>query len=72
MTMILDDLYASEIDFRIATNWDAGWSVALGNEYGGFVAETNVDSFDGACEWLRAAAIQHYPNSEFARTAGRT
>ena len=31
--MILDDLYNSEINFKIATDWDAGWTVALGNEY---------------------------------------
>jgi hypothetical protein len=47
--MILDDLYNSEINFKIATDWDAGWTVALGNEYSGFVAETNVRTFDDAC-----------------------
>ena len=66
--MTLDDLYASEINFKIATDWDAGWSVALGHDYGGFVAET-VATFDEACEWLRLSAIKHYPNSDFARLA---
>jgi disulfide oxidoreductase YuzD len=26
-----------------------------------------VTTFDEACEWLRAAAIRHYPDSDFAR-----
>ena len=68
--MILDDLYSSEINFKIATDWDAGWNVALGNEYSGFVAQTNVRSFDDACKWLRAEAIKHFPDSDFARAAG--
>jgi hypothetical protein len=65
--MILDELYASEVNFQIATDWDAGWTVALGNDYSGFVAKTNVATFDEACEWLRSAAIKHYPDSAFAR-----
>jgi hypothetical protein len=67
--MILDDLYASEINFKIATDWDGGWTVALGNEYSGFVAETTVATFDAACHWLRAEAIKRYPDSEFAKAA---
>jgi hypothetical protein len=49
-SMILDDLYKSEINFKIATDWDAGWNVSLGNEYGGFVAETSVRTFDEALQ----------------------
>jgi hypothetical protein len=26
IAMILDDLYASEINFKIATDWDGGWN----------------------------------------------
>jgi hypothetical protein len=67
--MILDDLYNSEINFKIATDWDAGWTVALGSDYSGFVAQANVRTFDEACKWLRAEAIKCFPDSAFARAA---
>ncbi len=69
--MLLDDLYASEINFKIATDWDSGWTDALGNEYSGFGAEANVATFQEACDWLRAEAIKRYPDSEFAQAAAR-
>src|SRR6185295_1565427 len=59
--MILYDRYTSEINFRIETDWNAGYKVALGDEYSGYVAETTVGTFDQACAWLRDAAINHYP-----------
>jgi hypothetical protein len=68
--MILDDLYTSEINFRIETDWNAGYKVALGDEYSGYVAETTVGTFDQACAWLRTAAISHYPHSDIARASG--
>jgi hypothetical protein len=49
---------------RISMRW------ALGNEYRGFVAQTNVRTFDDACKWFRAEAIKHFPDSDFARAAG--
>jgi len=67
--MILDDLYNSEINFKIATDWDAGWTVALGSDYSGSVAQANVRTFDEACKWLRAEAIKWFPASDFARAA---
>jgi len=68
--MILDDLYASEINFRIESDWGAGYSVALGTEYSGYVAQATVGTFDQACEWLREAAIRYYPHSDVARASG--
>ena len=68
--MILDDLYASEINFRIEADWDAGYRVELGTDHSGYVARTTVGTFDQACEWLRATAIRHYPHSDIARGAG--
>ncbi len=65
--MILDDLYTSEISFRIETDWNAGYKVALGDELSGYVAEATVGTFGQACEWLRSAAISHYPHSDLAR-----
>jgi hypothetical protein len=38
--MILDDLYASEINYTISSDWDGGINVGLGNERNGFKAQT--------------------------------
>ena len=65
--MIPDDLYASEINFKIESDWDGGINVALGNDRNGIVEQTTVATFDEACEWLRNAAMRHYPDSVFAR-----
>ena len=46
--MILDNLYASEIRFSIVTEWDAGYRVRPGSEYGGFAATATVNTFAAA------------------------
>src|SRR4051794_41297797 len=38
--VILQDLYDSEINYTIATFWDAGFRVMLGDDLDGFIAET--------------------------------
>ena len=43
--MILDNLYASEISFSIVAEWDAGYRVRLGSEYG--------IRGDGDCQYVR-------------------
>lgn len=63
---ILQDLYDSEINFRIKTFWDAGFDVRLGDTTNRFIAETNCYTLDEAIEFLKAEAIKHYPNSEFS------
>jgi hypothetical protein len=50
--MILDDLYAGEISFSIVAEWDAGYRMRLGSEYGGFAATPTVNTFAQAYEWL--------------------
>jgi hypothetical protein len=67
---ILRDLYASEINASISWFWDGGLEVALGDQMNGVVAETRIierDMWENAAEWLRAEAVKHYPNSEFAK-----
>lgn len=64
---VLDDLYASEINFEITTFWDGGWDVRLGDDMNGIKATTNVNTFVEAAEWLMDAAIEAYPLSEFAK-----
>lgn len=68
---ILQDLYDSEINFTIATFWDAGFRVMLGDDMNGFAAETRVKTFNEAVQWLALAAIEHYPDSDFAKKYGR-
>jgi hypothetical protein len=69
--MILDNLYASEIRFSIVTEWDAGYRVRLGSEYGGFAATATVNTFAEAYERLARLAAQHYRASTL-RKRGRT
>lgn len=64
---VLQDLYSSEINCTIATFWDAGFRVLLGDDLNGFVAETRVPTFVDAVQWLANAAVAHYPDSEFAK-----
>jgi len=63
---IMAKLYASEINCSIASFWDGGWTVKLGDEMNGFVAETNVATLDEAARFLDIQAHIHYPNSSFA------
>lgn len=64
---VLQDLYASEINYIIAAFWDAGFRVLLGDDLDGFLAETRADTFTEAVRWLALAAIEHHPNSDFAK-----
>ena len=64
---ILQDLYDSEISFEIAAVWDSGFSVRLGDRKNGFDIERSVRSYASAVEQLRGWALEHYPESAFAR-----
>jgi hypothetical protein len=63
----LQDLYDSEINYVIATFWDAGFRVLLGDDLNGFIAETRTPTFAEAVQWLAATAVEHYPDSDFAK-----
>lgn len=65
--VILQDLYDSEINYTIATFWDAGFRVMLGDDVDGFIAQTRASTFTQAVQWLALAAIAHHPRSEFAK-----
>lgn len=64
---VLQDLYDSEINFSIVAFWNGGFQVKLGDEANGFVAAGRADNFADAVEWLLVRAVEHYPNSEFAK-----
>ena len=66
----LQALYDSEINWRIDTFWDSGfrWHLGLGDNVGApWDAEGEEDSLDAAISQLVAAAIEHFPDSEFTR-----
>ena len=69
---VLAGLYASEINVSIVSFWDGGFTVKLGDEINGFVAEAIFGqggdplSFFEVATWLDAAAREHYPNSKYA------
>ena len=68
---IFQDLYDSEINFAIATFWDCGFAIRLGDPLNGFTATGNARNFAEAVEWLRILAIEHYPESVFAEAHRR-
>lgn len=63
---ILQDIYNSEINFRVQTMWDGGFEVDLGDEINGFKESTTVNRWGEVEPWLMAAVLKHYPDSLFA------
>lgn len=46
-------LYDREINFSISAFWDAGFRVQIGDYLNGIKAETTVDTYVEALEWLK-------------------
>jgi hypothetical protein len=66
-TSTLQGLYESEINFTVSSFWDCGFRWKLG--VNGFVAEGSAATFDKVVSDLAHAAIEHFPDSAFARAA---
>ena len=67
LASILEDLYDSEINFSISSDWDCGHCVQLGDMRNGFKASSSfVDGPNVAQELIRMA-IEHYPESDFSK-----
>ena len=66
LDIVLDQLYASEINFSLSCLWDGGIDVKLGDEMAGFDAETNVRTSAEAAQWLDEQARRLYPKSKYA------
>lgn len=64
---VLQDLYRSEINFSLSSFWDAGYTIALGDEMNGFKGECMIDYLDCAADEIVRMAIMHYPESDFAK-----
>lgn len=62
-------LYASEINCGMASFWDAGFVVWLGDDMNGREAEEQFfsEDFDQIADWLHQEALHHYPASDYAR-----
>jgi hypothetical protein len=66
---VIEALHDSEINGSVTWMFDGTWSVALGDELNGIIAAATVGSAEEAAEWLRATAVQHYPQSPCAKLA---
>lgn len=60
----LQKLYDAEINFSITTFWDAGFTVKIGDEINGFVAQANFDTAKEAIAWVIEKAKELYPEIE--------
>jgi hypothetical protein len=63
----LGDLYASEINVKISTLWDAGYDGALGDDLSGFVATGSAPTFGEAVAQLSDAAKTYFPEASSRR-----
>jgi len=66
---VLRDLYDSEINVCLSCFWDIGWTVKLGDEFNGYVAEGHFDgdNVDGVTKFLIEQATFCFPSSPFAK-----
>ena len=62
LVAVLQKFYAMEIDVTIESNWDAGFTVAIGNQRNGFVAAEHfhVHELGRAAEWLEEKAASSF------------
>lgn len=68
MENLLQELYKSEINFRISTFWDEGFKVEIGDEMNEFVAEFSSHDLSECMNWLQNKAVEIYPDSKFAKS----
>ena len=69
---VMAALYDSEINCGVASFWDAGFDVWLGDDTNGKKAIRSFypDDLGKAAKWLHEAALEHYPESEYAKGEG--
>ena len=68
-TDTLQQLYDSEINFELSSFWDGGFIWRLGDSANGYPAVGRAGSVSDAVAQLQAAALIHFPQSEFAKIA---
>jgi len=67
LASFIEDLHDSEINAEISWFYDGVWGAKLGDPSNGYDAEATFPSLSQAVEWLRAKAIEIYPDGEFAK-----
>jgi hypothetical protein len=68
---IIADLYESEINASLSWFWDGGIDVSIGDDLNGLIARDQLKTLAEVAEWLRANAVEHYPDSQFAENHAR-
>ena len=65
LILVLQNLYAREINASIVSDWDDGFTVGLGNERDGIVASEHfeVDELPTIPEWIERKAREIYPEA---------
>jgi len=63
MEVLFKDLYDSEINVSLSWFWDAGFTVKIGDEVNGFVAQTTVETLLEVQDWLIETVKELYPGS---------
>ncbi len=63
----LQELYNSEINFSISCFWDGGFDCQLGDPMNGIIDDFKVDTLEEATISICESAIEHFPNSRFAK-----
>ena len=63
MEVLFKDLYDSEINVSLSWFWDAGFTVKIGDEVNGFVAQTTVATLLEVQDWLIETVKELYPGS---------
>ena len=64
---ICQELYDSEINFKVSSFWDGGFDVWIGDDLNGFRSQDCLRTWAEVEEWLKAEAIVHWPESVFAK-----
>jgi len=79
---VMAALYDSEINCAIWSFWDGGFTAGLGDEVNGWKGKASFwapslekdsdwlarEGWREMGQWLQAAAIEHYPDSDCAKT----
>lgn len=65
---VMQCLYRSEINCGMASFWDGGFCVWLGDDINGKVSESQFldEEFHLIASWLHQEAVMFFPNSTFA------
>lgn len=67
---VLQELYASEINCCLSSDWDNGWKVTIGAGQT-TLAEGHFDNLAEAAGWLDRQAKERFPDSEYAKRHSR-